>query len=427
MNAILDGVRVLDLSRVLAGPWVGQMLADLGADVVKVERPGTGDEARTHGALPEPRPGMNTVDRSGFGAVNRGKRSIEVDIATVVGQDVVRQLALQADVLIENFKTGDLARYGLGYDDLAKLNPRLVYCSITGFGQTGPYRHLPGYDLIFQAMSGLMSTTGHPDDQPGGGPQRVGYPISDVTAGLFAAIGVLSALYHRDARGGLGQQIDLALLDAQIAAMSVIPTNFLMTGSLPPRMGIASLMSCPYQAFDCADGQIVICANNDKQFAALCHALQLVGVAEDPRFATNALRVKHRDSLEPLLAGALARLSVETCRQTLLSAHVPCGPIHDFRQVFQDEHVVHRGVQQEVSHPTKGLTPILANPLKFSSTPVTYRKGPPQLGEHNAEVLGDWVGIDDRQLQGLREAGALGSSDLERAGLAANAIPQSGV
>ncbi|MDM0001770.1 CaiB/BaiF CoA-transferase family protein [Variovorax sp. J22P240] len=410
----LAGVRVLDLSRVLAGPSVTQMLADLGADVIKVERPDVGDEARTQGTRPAQRPGSNIEDTSGFSAVNRGKRSIELDLASPGGQAIARRLACESDILVENFKTGDLKRYGLDYESLAAINPRLVYCSITGFGQTGPYRLQPGYDLIFQAMSGLMSATGGPEDEPGGGPQRVGYPISDATAGLYATIGILAALHHRNAPEGRGQHIDLALLDAQIAAMTLVPTNYLIAGQLPRRVGIASLMSCPYQAFDCADGQIVIAVNNAKQFSQLCRVLGLDALASDERYASNASRVAHRAALVPVLAAALAKLPVAECRARLTDAGVPCGPLNDMQQVFDDEQVRHRGLRQEVVHPVKGVTPILANPLKFSETPVAYRRAPPQLGEHTAEVLREVLGIDDAELAALRESRVVGIADLAR-------------
>ncbi|HEY9209001.1 MAG TPA: CaiB/BaiF CoA-transferase family protein [Acidovorax sp.] len=410
----LAGVRVLDLSRVLAGPSVTQMLADLGADVIKVERPGVGDEARTQGVRPKPRAGSNMEDTSGFSAVNRGKRSIELDLASPGGQAIARRLAAESDILVENFKTGDLQRYGLDYASLSALYPRLVYCSITGFGQTGPYRMLPGYDLIFQAMSGLMSATGGPQDQPGGGPQRVGYPISDATAGLYATIGILAALRHRDTPGGRGQHIDLALLDAQIAAMTLVPTNYLIADQLPRRLGIASQMSCPYQAFDCADGQIVIAVNNSKQFVQLCSVLGLDALACDELYSSNALRVAHRETLVPVLTNALAVWSVANCRARLTEAGVPCGPLNDLQQVFDDEQVRHRELRQEVHHPVKGMTPIVANPLKFSETPVTYRRAPPQLGEHTADVLREVLGIDEAELAALRASRAIGVADLAR-------------
>jgi crotonobetainyl-CoA:carnitine CoA-transferase CaiB-like acyl-CoA transferase len=408
MAASLDGVRVLDLSRVLAGPYVTQILADLGADVIKVERPGGGDESRTQGAKPAARAGANTEDTSGFSAVNRGKRSIALDLASPQGQAIARRLAAECDIVVENFKTDDLKRYGLDYPSLSALNQRLIYCSITGFGQTGPYRHLPGYDLIFQAMSGVMAATGGLDSEPGGGPQRVGYPISDATAGLYATIGILAALHHRTAHGGRGQHIDVALLDTQIAAMTVMPANYLATGKVPRRVGISSLMSCPYQAFECADGQIVVAVNTTRQFIDLSNALHLPELLADERFSTNHLRVQHRDALVPVLSAAFRPLQVAQCRELLSASGVPCGPLNDIDQVFEDEQVRHRGMRQEILHPTKGATPIVANPLKFSETPVQYGRAPPSLGEHTTEILREVLGIEESDLGDLIAQGVIG-------------------
>lgn len=407
MAGALQGVRVLDLSRVLAGPSVTQMLADFGADVIKVERPGTGDESRTQGVVPKASPGENSEDRSGFTAVNRGKRSIAVDLASKEGQGLIRQLVPRCDILVENFKTGDLARYGLDYASLLALNPGLIYCSITGFGQTGPYAKLPGYDLIFQAMSGLMAATGGPQDQPGGGPQRVGFPISDATAGLYATVGVLAALHHRVANGGAGQHIDLALLDAQIAAMTLVSANFLVAGQVPRRVGLSSELSCPYQAFDCSDGQIIVAINNNRQFDAFCSALGVPELATDARFASNALRVGNKSLLIPVLSQAMCNRSVAEWRHALTEVGVPCGPLNDVRQVFDDPQVRHRGMRQEVDHPVKGVTPIVANPLKFSATPVEYQKGPPRLGEHTDEVLREFLSLDTGTLERLAAAGVI--------------------
>lgn len=408
MAACLDGVRVLDLSRVLAGPSVTQMLADLGADVIKVERLGAGDESRTQGARPAARPGANIEDTSGFSAVNRGKRSIALDLASVQGQAIARRLAAESDILVENFKTDDLKRYGLDYSSLSAINQRMIYCSITGFGQTGPYRHLPGYDLIFQAMSGVMAATGGLDNEPGGGPQRVGYPISDATGGLYATIGILAALHHRAAHGGRGQHIDVALLDAQIAAMTLVPTNYLVAGQVPRRVGISSLMSCPYQAFECADGKIIVAVNSTRQFTGLANALDLPDLLEDERFISNHLRVQHRDALIPVLSAAIRPLSVAQCRELLSAYGVPCGPLNHMGQVFEDEQVRHRGMRQEIAHPTKGATPIVANPLKFSETPVEYRRAPPSLGEHTTEILREVLGVGESELRDLIAQGVVG-------------------
>jgi crotonobetainyl-CoA:carnitine CoA-transferase CaiB-like acyl-CoA transferase len=410
MGGALGGLRVLDLSRVLAGPSVTQMLADFGADVIKVERPGAGDESRTQGVRPLEREGENGEDTSGFSAVNRGKRSIAVDLASAEGQALIRRLVPHCDVLVENFKTGDLARYGLDYASLAQINRGLVYCSITGFGQTGPYAKLPGYDLIFQAMSGVMAGTGGPQDQPGGGPQRVGFPISDATAGLYATVGILAALHHKVAHGGRGQQIDLALLDAQIAAMTLVPAGYLVAGQIPKRVGISSQLSCPYGGFDCSDGQIILAVNNERQFEALCAALGLPELAGDPRFASNATRVANRETLLPVLAQALRTRTVAEWRHCLTAAGVPCGPLNDIRQVFEDPQVRHRGMQQQVMHPEKGITRVVANPLKLSATPVEYRLGPPRVGEHTAEVLAELLALNAEEIARLAGAGVIATS-----------------
>jgi crotonobetainyl-CoA:carnitine CoA-transferase CaiB-like acyl-CoA transferase len=403
----LQGVRVLDLSRVLAGPSVTQMLADFGADVIKVERPGVGDESRTQGVGPLTRAGENTEDSSGFSAVNRGKRSIAVDLASAQGQDLIRALVPRCDILVENFKTGDLARYGLDYASLSELNPGLIYCSITGFGQTGPYARLPGYDLIFQAMSGLMAATGGPQDQPGGGPQRVGFPISDATAGLYATVGILAALHHKVARGGQGQHIDLALLDAQIAAMTLVPAGYLVADQVPRRVGLSSELSCPYGALDCSDGQIVIAVNNSRQFEGLCATLDLPELAGDARFVTNARRLANKDALLPALSQAMRQRPVADWRKRLTDAGVPCGPLNDIRQAFDDPQVLHRGMQQQVAHPAKGVTRVVANPLKMSATPVEYRLGPPRLGEHTEEVLRELLSMQASDLERLTASGAI--------------------
>lgn len=404
MTGVLSGIRVLDLSRVLAGPFVAQTLADLGAEVIKVERPGVGDESRTQGDRSAPREGANSEDRSGFTAVNRGKKSIALNLASAEGQEIARRLACRCDVVLENFKSGDLKRYALDYETIARLNPAIVYCSITGFGQTGPYSRLPGYDLIFQAMSGLMAATG----EPGGGPQRVRYPVSDVTAGLYAVIGVLAALYHRAANKGRGQHIDVALLDAQIAAMTVEVSNYQLTGKPLQRVGNASARTCPYQPFECSDGMLIIAVVNDQQFRNLARAVGLSDLANDPRFATNSLRVEHSGVLLPMLTDATRKLTVERCRAMLSTAGIPCGPINTIAQTFEDEQVRHRGMWQEVVHPVKGTTPIVANPLRLSETPIRYEVAPPSIGEHTAMILGELLGLDQPRIIALAESGAIG-------------------
>jgi crotonobetainyl-CoA:carnitine CoA-transferase CaiB-like acyl-CoA transferase len=407
MTDCLARIRVLDLSRVFAGPWAAQMLADFGADVIKVERPKRGDDVRQQGYRAKDREGRETSETSSFLAMNRGKRSVTIDLANAAGQDLVRRLARESDVVIENFKAGDLARYGLDYTALSKANPRIVYCSITGFGQSGPYSHLPGYDPIFQSMSGLMSVTGNPDDEPGGGPQKVGYSIADITAGLYAAIAILAALNHRDTVSGKGQYIDLALLDAQVAAMSHVAMNYLVSGRLQERMGTASPITCPWQTFKCAEGDITIAVGNDAQFARFCEVLGQPALAADPRFRTNPLRARNRKTLVPILEAAMLERPAREWHEAFEAAGVPSGPTYDFRQVFEDPQIRHRGLLTEMAHPLAGTVPIVGNPIKFSATPIEYRRPPPLLGEHTREVLRGVLGLDEAEVDAFAEQGAL--------------------
>jgi len=398
----LTGVRVLDLSRVFSGPWAAQMLADFGADVIKVERPGRGDDVRHQGLRAKDAQGRETKETSSFLAVNRGKRSITVDMSRPAGQALIRRLAAESDILIENFKAGDLARYGLDHATLKAINPRLVYCSITGFGQSGPYSHLPGYDPIFQSMSGLMSVTGHADEEPGGGPLRVGYSVSDITAGFYAVAAILAALRHRDMVSGEGQHIDLALLDAQVASISHVAMMYLVSGRQPPRLGNVSPITCPWQSFDCADGQIVVAVGNDAQFAAFCKVLGHPEWAGDERFTTNPLRAKHRLVLVPMLAEVLKTRTVREWYADFDAAGVPSGPINGFAEVFADPQIVHREMLLQQPHASAGTVPQVANPVKFSATPVAYRRAPPVLGEHTDEVLREVLSLRDAELDGLR-------------------------
>jgi len=398
----LTGVRVLDLSRVFSGPWAAQMLADFGADVIKVERPGRGDDVRHQGLRAKDAQGRETKETSSFLAVNRGKRSITVDMSRPAGQALIRRLAAESDILIENFKAGDLARYGLDHATLKAINPRLVYCSITGFGQSGPYSHLPGYDPIFQSMSGLMSVTGHADEEPGGGPLRVGYSVSDITAGFYAVAAILAALRHRDVVSGEGQHIDLALLDAQVASISHVAMMYLVSGRQPPRLGNVSPITCPWQSFDCADGQIVVAVGNDAQFAAFCKVLGHPEWAGDERFTTNPLRAKHRLVLVPMLAEVLKTRTVREWYADFDAAGVPSGPINGFAEVFADPQIVHREMLLQQPHASAGTVPQVANPVKFSATPVAYRRAPPVLGEHTDEVLREVLSLGDAELDGLR-------------------------
>jgi len=400
-TGILSGIRVLDLSRILTGPWATQILGDFGADVIKVERPGVGDDLREQGARLKDSEGHETNERSTFLSTNRAKRSITIDIAKPAGQELIRRLVAQCDVLVENFKGGDLVRYGLDQASLRAINPRLVYCSITGFGQTGPYSQMPGYDLIFQAMGGVMALTGAPDGQPGAGPQRAGYPISDLTSGFYATIGILAALHHRDTVSGLGQYIDLSLLDAQVAATSTMSMSYLIAGQLPVRVGLGSQLTAPYGDFDCADGKIMIAVGNDKQFVHLCHALGRPDMALDERFATTSLRVQHKQVLLPIIASILSQHSLDHWMPLLRKAVVPSAPIYDFKQVFEDPQIKHRELVKTVDHPLAGAMSVVGNPLNFSETPVEYKRAPPLLGQHTDEILREVLGMDPPEIAQL--------------------------
>ena len=394
----LSGIRVLDLSRVLAGPYAAQTLADLGAEVIKIERPAGGDEARLHGTRPVSKPGGNSIDFSGFVAVNRGKRSVAVDFSKPEGQEIIQELAKQCDVLVENFKAGSLAKYRLDYESLSKVNPDLIYCSITGFGQTGPYRDLPGYDLVFQAMSGVMAGTGIPEDHPNGGPQRVGHPISDANAGLYAVIGILTALLDRSRGNVRGQHIDVALLDCQIAALTTVAQSYLTSGHIAKPAGVVSAVSCPYQPFKCRDASFVLAVNNNAQFKSLCRALSLEELIDDPRFKDNPERVVHHDVLIPILEERFANMTMTEALALLRAQGVPCGPINNIAQAFEDRQIIERSLLREVHHPAKGKTLVVGNPLKFSESILSYELGPPELGEHTAEILEAYLGVGNEQL-----------------------------
>lgn len=406
MEKAFGHIRVLDLSRVLAGPFLAQNLADLGADVIKVERPGHGDESRTFPPYLTAPDGAATDDSAYFSAINRGKRSVTIDIATPRGQQLVKALAEKADVLIENYRVGTLKRYGLDYETIRAINPKIIYCSITGFGQTGPYKDRPGYDYIFQAMSGLMSLTGQRDDLPGGGPAKVGLAICDVITGIYSSFAVSAALVHRD-RTGIGQYIDMSLLDVQIAAISHINMNFLVSGAIPKRMGTAHPSIVPYQAFDGSDGNFVLAVGNDAQFAKLCDLIGRPDLPLDKRFKTNPERVKHRDELVPQLSIAFRERPVADWIEQLTAAGVPCGPINDLRQVFADPHVQSRTMRREMPHPRAGTFPFLSNPIRFSETPPTYDRPPPALGEHTRSVLGDELGLSGAEIEVLARDGVI--------------------
>jgi crotonobetainyl-CoA:carnitine CoA-transferase CaiB-like acyl-CoA transferase len=388
----LQGVKVLDLSRVLAGPWCGQLLADLGADVVKVERPGAGDDTRSWGPpWLKDAAGEATRDAAYYFCANRNKRSVTIDIADPEGQALVRRLAMEADVVLENFKVGGLEQYGLDHASLLKMKPGLVYCSITGFGQTGPYAQRAGYDFLIQGMGGLMSVTGRADGEEGAGPQKVGVALTDILTGLYATVGVLAALAHRD-RTGEGQHIDLALLDVQVACLANQTANYLIGGTVPRRMGNAHPNIVPYQDFPTADGDMILAVGNDGQFAKFCEVAGKPEWSRDERFATNAARVGHRADLIPLLRQATVMRTTHEWIAALESAGVPCGPINRLDEVFADPQVIARGLRIDLPHAVAGTVPGVANPIRLSASPVAYDRGPPVLGEHTAEVLRQWLG-----------------------------------
>jgi crotonobetainyl-CoA:carnitine CoA-transferase CaiB-like acyl-CoA transferase len=406
MEAPLARVRVLDLSRVLAGPWATQLLADLGAEVVKVERPGAGDETRGWGPpYLRGRDGEDTGESAYYLAVNRGKRSVTLDLSRPEGQEVARRLAARSDVVVENHKAGALARLGLGWDELRAVNPRLVYCSITGFGQAGPYRARAGYDFLVQAMGGLMSVTGEPDSA-GGGPVKVGVAITDILTGMYAATAILAALAWRE-RTGRGQHVDLALLDVQVAALANQASNWLVGGVVPGRLGNAHPNIVPYQAFAASDGELVVAVGNDGQFRRLCEVAGAPALAADPRFATNADRVRNRDALVPALAALFRTDTRAAWTEALEAAGVPCGPINDVAQVFADPQVVARGLRVEVPHPLAGTVPLVRNPIRLSETPIAHEVPPPLLGEHTREVLAGVAGLAEREIDELVEKGVV--------------------
>jgi crotonobetainyl-CoA:carnitine CoA-transferase CaiB-like acyl-CoA transferase len=406
----LAGIRVLDLSRVLAGPWCTQTLADLGADVIKIERPmnngSGGDDTRGWGPpFLKDRDGADTAEAAYYLGTNRNKRSVTVDIATAEGQTLIRQMAAQCDVFIENFKVGDMARYGLDADSLRTLYPRLVYCSVTGFGQTGPYRERAGYDYAIQGMGGLMSVTGERDDLPGGGPQKVGVAVADLFTGMYATVAILAALRHRDATGE-GQVVDMALLDTQVAMLANLGANYLTTGIAPRRIGNAHQNIVPYQAFETADGHLILAVGNDSQFAKFCEVAGRPDLAQDPRFMKNADRVRHRAALVPQLAEILKTRQKHDWLSALEAAKVPCGAINDLGEVFADPHVQSRGMTVTMPHPLTDTLRLVASPMKLSATPVQYRRPPPLLGEHTDEVLEE-LGIGEAERARLRQSGAL--------------------
>jgi crotonobetainyl-CoA:carnitine CoA-transferase CaiB-like acyl-CoA transferase len=401
MAGALTGLRVLDLSRVLAGPWVGQTLADLGAEVIKIERPGAGAETRTWGPpFLKDTEGKDTTDAAYYLCANRGKKSITLDLSRAQGQDIVRQLATKSDILIENYKVGTLKRYGLGYDDLRTLNPRLIYCSITGFGQSGPYSEHAAYDFMIQGLSGLMSFTGERDDLPGGGPQKVGVAVADLMTAMYASTAILAALHSRG-QTGTGQYIDMALLDVQIAATANVNMNYLVSGEVPKRWGNAHPNMVPCRAFRCADGYIIVVAGNDGQFGKICEIAGRLELKRDERFATAPARIRNRDALNPILDEIFPARTCEAWIAALSAAGVPCGPINDMEQVFADPQVQHREVLMQIPHPRAGTVPTVRNPIRLSDTPIEYRTPPPLLGEHTREILHELLEFDDARIDAL--------------------------
>ena len=405
MPGPLSHIRVLDLSRVLAGPWAAQNLADLGAEVIKVERPGAGDDTRGWGPpWIKDGAGGDTHESAYFASVNRNKKSITLDIGKPDGQAIVRELAAKCDVLIENYKVGTLARYGLGWEQLHPANPRLVYCSVTGFGQDGPHAHRPGYDFIFQGMGGLMSITGERDGQPGAGPQKVGIAITDVLTGMYASLAITAALAHRE-KSGRGQYIDCALLDTIVAFNANQIVSFFASGRIPVRWGNAHPQVVPYEAFATADGHIILAVGNDGQFKRFCKVAECPELAEEKRFATNSQRIVHRAELIPIIAGIMHTRSKREWLAALEAADVPCGPINNMQEVFEDPQVVHRKLRVDMPHAAGGTAPVVASPMRLSDTPVEYRLAPPLLGQHNDEIYRGLLGKSAAEMERLAKAG----------------------
>ncbi|EJO95104.1 L-carnitine dehydratase/bile acid-inducible protein F [Ectopseudomonas mendocina DLHK] len=407
MPGALSHIRVLDLSRVLAGPWCGQILGDLGAEVIKVERPGSGDDTR-HWGPPyiKDAEGNDSREAAYFQSANRNKQSLTLDFTQPEGQRLVRELVAQCDVLLENFKVGGLAAYGLDYESLKVINPRLIYCSITGFGQTGPYAKRAGYDFMIQGLGGLMSLTGRPEGEEGAGPMKVGVALTDILTGLYATVGVLAALNQRE-QSGIGQHIDVALLDVQVACLANQAMNYLATGVSPRRLGNAHPNIVPYQDFPSADGNFILAVGNDGQFRKFCEVAGLPALADDPRFSTNKARVAHRAELIPLLRQATVFKTTTQWIELLEKAGVPCGPINDLQQVFVDPQVQARGLRIDLPNAMGSTTPQVASPLRLSATPVAYRSAPPLLGQHTEALLQRLLGMSETQVAELREAGVI--------------------
>jgi crotonobetainyl-CoA:carnitine CoA-transferase CaiB-like acyl-CoA transferase len=394
----LSGLRVLDLTRVLAGPTCTQMLGDLGAEVIKIERPEAGDDTR--GFAPPFVP--NTKESAYFVGVNRNKKSVTLDIAKPEGQAIIHKLLEHCDILVENFKVGALAKYGLGYEQLAKTHPRLIYCSITGFGQTGPYAPRPGYDALIQAMGGVMSLTG----EPNGSPQKVGVPVADLFAGLYGCIGILAAVNHRN-NTGQGQQIDIGMLDTHVAWLANQGMNYLATGENPPRLGNQHPNIAPYQEFPTKDGYIILAVGNDPTFERFCKAFGQEALLADPRFATNPIRVQNRQLVTDTLTPVMKSKTTAEWIDALEALKIGCGPINTLEQVFADPHVKAREMVVEMAHGSGETVQVIANPVKLSATPPSYRSAPPVLGEHTNAVLTDVLKMSAAEIAALKEKGIL--------------------
>jgi crotonobetainyl-CoA:carnitine CoA-transferase CaiB-like acyl-CoA transferase len=402
----LSHICVLDLSRIMAGPWATQVLADLGADVIKVERPGAGDDTRAWGPpFLETSTESRGTEAGYFLCVNRGKRSITVSLDTSEGQEIIRSLAARCDVLVENYKVGTLEKFGLGQEALRKINPRLIYVSVTGFGQTGPRCHQAAYDFMIQAMGGLMSITGERDSQPGGGPQKVGVPIIDLMTGMYATVGVLAALARRE-QTGKGDYVDLAMLDVATTLLANQAMNHLLSGAEPARTGNSHPNIQPQDVYACSDGYVALAVGNDAQFAKFCAAMDQPQLADDIRFARNSDRVRHLHDLQPILATAFITDTMSSWERRLAAAGVPCAPINPVSRVFADPQVVHRRMLRQMPHPRAGSVPQVVSPLNFVDSQLEYQRPPPALGEHTEEVLRE-LGFDEQHCARLRARGVL--------------------
>ncbi len=407
MNAALSHLRVLDMSRILAGPWASQILADMGAEVIKIERPGQGDDTRFWGPpYAKDQQGQDTSESAYYLSTNRGKKSVTVDITQESGQKIIQQLASESDVILENFKVGGLKKYNLDYGSLNKFNPQLIYCSITGFGQTGPYANRPGYDFTIQGMGGLMSITGQVDDRPGGGPQKVGVALADVTTGLYATIAILAALANRY-KTGEGQYIDLALLDVQAAVLANQAMNYFTSGQAPGRLGNEHPNIVPYQSFATANGHIILAVGNDVQFKRFCNLVNDAELAHDSRFTTNKERVRNRAILVPIIEKIMKQKNSEEWLQKLDEENIPCGPINTIDKVFANEQIQHRGMQLKMNHPVAEEISMVANPIQFSKTPNRYERPPPLLGEHTEEILSGLLEMDMAEIEALKNTGVI--------------------